>query len=479
MMSATYPDQFLYVAGRWIGAGERETRPVISPSTGEVVARLPMATDADLDDALAAAERGFAQWRRTPAYARSLIVRRIGQLIREKVELYAQVTAHDLGKPLADGRREALTAAEMFEWAAEECRRSYGREIPGRSGGQSLTARLELVGPVAAFSPWNVPAVTPARKISGALAAGCSIILKAAEETPGAAVLIAQAAEAAGLPAGVLNLVFGDPAAISRRLLDSPVTKALTFTGSTRVGRDLAARAGAGLMRMTLELGGHAPVLVFDDIDPEAVADAAVVAKFRNSGQVCTSPTRFYVHKAIYRRFADRFVDGAKALRVGDPFDPEIQMGPVANERRLETMERLTADARGRGVAVAAGGARRSDRGYYWSPTVLTDAGDECLAANEEPFGPLALLTPVASLDEALTRANRTPQALAAYAFTHDSRIQAALREELNAGTVGVNHWQASWPETPFGGRGASGLGLEGGIEGLQAFQQVKFYSVT
>jgi len=472
----TYPELALFVGGAWITEG-RGTLAVLEPASGRELGRLPMATEADVDAALAAAAEGFRLWRGVAPYERSRVVRRIGDLIREQRGLFAATIARELGKPLAEAEREADTAAEMFEWAAEEARRSYGRVIPGRTAGQQLVAHWEPVGPVAAFAPWNAPAITPARKISGALAAGCSIVIKPAEETPAAALLIARAAEAAGVPPGVLNMVFGDPAMISDRLLASPVIRALTFTGSTGVGRALAAKAGAGLKRMTLELGGHAPVLVFGDVDVEAVAQAAAAAKFRNAGQVCTSPTRFYVEADAYPRFAEAFVAATRALKVGDPFDPATQMGPLANPRRLEAMERLVADARARGAEVATGGKTVGNVGGFFAPTVLLDAPDDCLAANEEPFGPLALISPVSGVEAALARANRLPVGLAAYAFTHDARRQQQIADELEAGTIAFNHWQASWPETPFGGRGDSGFGVEGGVEGLQAFQQLKFVS--
>ena len=465
-----------YIAGRWVTTG-RDVSPVLAPTTGQTVAELALATEADIDEAIAAAALTFPLWRRTPAFSRATILRRTSELIRDRRQVFAQCIARELGKPLAEGLRETETAAELFDWAGEECRRSYGRVIPARNERQNLQAIFEPVGPVAAFSSWNAPVNTPARKISGALAAGCSIVLKAAEQTPSAAILLARAVADAGAPPGVLNVVFGDPPLISRRLLDSPAIKVLTFTGSTEVGRLLAAQAGAGLKRMTLELGGHAPVLIFGDVDIDAVATAAVTSKFRNSGQACISPTRFYVHESVYQRFVARFVELATHWRVGDPFDPATQMGPVANRGRLAAMTRLTEDARTRGVRIAAGGAQIGDTGFFWSPTVLLDAGDDCLAANEEPFGPMAVMCSFQTVEEAVTKANRLPQALAAYAFTHDARIVATLRDEVNAGTIAINHWQASWPETPFGGRGASGFGVEGGIEGLQAFQQIKFIS--
>ena len=478
-MSRSYVQPGLFVAGEWIlDAAGREALAVTNPANGQILAQLPLATASDLDAAIEAAGAAFAGWRGTPALQRSEIVRRAGALIRQRRDLIGQVIAQELGKPLQEAQREADTAAEMFEWAAEECRRSYGRIIPGRTPGQSLQAVLEPIGPVAAFAPWNAPAITPARKIAGALAAGCTLVIKAAEETPSTATLVVRAAQDAGVPAGVLNLVFGDPVMISQILLSSPVIRAMTFTGSTEVGRGLAAQAGAGLKRMTLELGGHAPVLVFEDTDIEAVAAAAVAAKYRNAGQVCTSPTRFYIQQDVYGRFVDRFAALARDLKVGDPFEPSTQMGPLANARRVEAMARLAEDAR-RKDATITGGQAIGSSGFYWAPTVFAGALDDCLAANEEPFGPIALLSPFKDLDDAVAKANRVPQALAAYAFTHDARVQAALRDQVEAGTLAFNHFQASWPETPFGGRGASGFGVEGGVEGLQAFQQIKFISAA
>lgn len=474
-MKPEYPLPGLYIAGEWIfETKSRDNIAVTNPSTGEELARLPVASAADIDRALEAAHTAFDMWKRTPALDRAIIVRRAAQIIRDRSSLISATIARELGKPLPQAVREVESAAEMFEWAAEECRRSYGRIIPARAKRQQLQAIWEPVGPIAAFSPWNAPAITPARKISGALAAGCSIILKAAEETPATAMLIVKAAQDAGLPPGVLNLVFGNPAQTSQHLLSSPTIRALTFTGSTPVGRQLASLGGSHLKRMTLELGGHAPVLVFDDCDVEAVATAAVAAKFRNAGQICTSPTRFYIQENVFARFRKRFCDLTATWRVGDPFDPQTQMGPVATPRRLEAMQRFTDDAHARNLPVI-GGQRLAREGTFFAPTTFMDEADQSLAANEEPFGPIAILQAFKTVDEVLERANRLPQALAAYAFSHDARIHAVLRDELHAGTIAINQWQASWPETPFGGYGDSGFGVEGGVEGLQAFQQIKF----
>lgn len=389
--------------------------------------------------------------------------------------LAARVITAEMGKTIAESRREADNAAEMFEWAGEEARRSYGRVIPPRTPGLRQLATWEPVGPVAAFSGWNAAAVTPSRKISGALAAGCSVVIKPSEEAPGAALLLAGALEAAGLPPGVVNVVFGEPSAVAEHLVGSERIRHVTFTGATVVGKHLAALAARTLKRTVLELGGHAPVVVFGDVDPEEVATTAVAAKYRNAGQVCTSPTRFYVHESIYDRFVARFAEVARAWPVGDPFDERVRMGPLANPRRLAAMEALTADARRHGVRIPVGGERIGGRGWFWRPTLLANVDPRCLAANVEPFGPLAMTTPFRTFDEAVAAANRLPYGLAAYAFTRDAKTAVAIAEAIESGNVVVNHWSVALAETPFGGVRDSGLGTEGGIEGVQAFQKLKY----
>ncbi|GGC55374.1 NAD-dependent succinate-semialdehyde dehydrogenase [Chelatococcus reniformis] len=477
MPAAAYPALALFIAGRFVAAGGRATTPVLNPATEAVLGALPHATADDLAAAMAAGADGFRLWRGTSPLERGRVLRRAADLMREQAEAIATLITLELGKPLGEARVEVETAAGLFEWNAEEGRRAYGRVIPARQSGIRQLALREPLGPIAAFAPWNAPAITPARKISSALAAGCSVIIKPAEETPATALAMARILHEAGLPPGVLSVVFGNPAFISETLLASPIIRGVTFTGSTAVGRQLAAQAALGLKPMTMELGGHAPVLVFGDVDAEATARAAAAAKFRNAGQICTSPTRFYVHRSIYDRFADAFAAAAASITVGDGFDPATRMGPLATSRRIDAMDRLVADARARGVTIAAGGKRRGNHGFFYAPTVLRDAPDDCLAANEEPFGPLALLKPFDDVDEALALANRLPVGLAAYAMTHDSRLAERAAAGIDAGNVVLNHWQASLPETPFGGVRDSGMGREGGIEGLEAFQQVKYVS--
>lgn len=472
-----YPELNLLIGGRAVPAGNRPGLEVIDPATLAVLGRVPVAAPDDIDEALEAARRSFPGWHDTPPLERAAILRRAASLMRERTPLLAWLITRELGKPLAESEKEVATAAEMFEWAAEEARRTYGRLIPGRVGGIRQMAVPEPVGPVAAFSGWNAPAITPSRKIAGALAAGCSIVIKPSEETPAIALEIGRALADAGLPAGVLNMLFGDPGEISKRLIASPVIRMVTFTGSTSIGRELAVMAAAGLKRATLELGGHAPVLVFDDADPEAAADALLAAKLRNAGQICTSPTRMFVQQGVYERFVPRLAERARSWRVGNGLEAGVQMGPLANPRRLAAMETMVADAVKHGAQLAAGGTRLDLPGWFWAPTVLRDVGPDCLAANTEPFGPLALVQPFRETDEALALANRLPFGLASYVFTRDAATARLASERIESGVVCINHCQASLPETPFGGFKDSGLGKEGGVEGLQEFMQIKYVS--
>lgn len=467
----------LFIGGEWRTGEGRDRQSVLNPATGAELGELPHAEEADLDEALASSGRGHEQWRKVSPLDRGRILLKAASLIRERSEQIAGLITLELGKPIAESRVEVETAAGIFDWNAEEGRRAYGRVIPSRSRSIQQIAVREPLGPIAAFAPWNAPAITPARKISSALAAGCSVIIKPAEETPATALAIAEAVADAGLPAGVLNVVFGDPALVSRKLLESPITRGLTFTGSTQLGKQLGALAVQTMKKMTLELGGHAPVLVFGDVDPEAAAASAVAAKFRNSGQVCTSPTRFFVHESIHDRFAAKLSELADKIIVGDGFHAATMMGPLAHARRVESIERFVEDARARNIAVSAGGERCGNQGFFYRPTVLSNADDDCMASNIEPFGPLATTAPFSGMDDAIRLANRLPFGLASYVMTHDMRNASAVSEAIQSGNVVVNHWQASLPETPFGGYKDSGIGSEGGIEGLQEFQTVKYIS--
>ncbi|CAM3916841.1 Succinate-semialdehyde dehydrogenase/glutarate-semialdehyde dehydrogenase [Bordetella tumbae] len=463
-----------FIAGEFRPGKSNKLIQGVNPTTGEALEAFPYATATDVEEAIQAATGAFKSWRKTSALERSSLLRRVAALMTERTETFAEQISLELGKPIGEARKEVVTASEMFEWSAEEARRLYGRTIPARTAGTTQTVMLEPIGPVAAFSGWNAPAITPARKISGALAAGCTVVLKPSEETAGVALLIAQSIQDAGIPAGVVNMVFGDPIEIADLLCASPNIAMLTFTGATSVGKELGTKAAKTLKRATLELGGHAPVIVCADVDIDRVVKSAVATKYRNSGQFCVCPTRFLVDEAIFPEFCEKFVNAAAALKVGDPLDPSTQMGPLKNQRRLDSIERLVDDASARGFKIATGGQRIGTTGFYYQPTVILRPGIESDVANIEPFGPVALLSSFKHLDEAISEANRLPFGLAAYAFTNHLGTAHRLANEIESGSVCINEWQASLPETPFGGHKDSGLGSEGGIEGLREFIRVK-----
>ncbi|MBR0967075.1 NAD-dependent succinate-semialdehyde dehydrogenase [Bradyrhizobium diazoefficiens] len=466
----TYPDIELYVDGGWRRASGT---PIINPADESVLGTVPHASQSDLDDALDAATRGFLVWRKTAPNARAQIILRAAALIRTRIDEMATAMVLEQGKPLDQARLEILRGCDIIEWDATEGMRIYGRVIPAGPQLQHTVYR-QPIGPVAAFSPWNFPMSSPARKVAGALSSGCSIILKASEETPAGALQLVRAFHDAGLPPGVLNLVFGDPAEISNYLVPHPTIRLITFTGSVPVGKHLAAMAGHHMKPAIMELGGHGPVIVCDDADPVATAAASVVTKSRNAGQVCVAPTRFFVQEKHYEIFAKSFAEGAAKLKIGNGMDPSTQLGPLANVRRVEAMERLVSDAKDRGARVLAGGQRIGNRGYYYPLTVLADVPDDALAMNEEPFGPLALVNPVRDLDEAIARANALPFGLAAYAFTNSADNVQRISNDLETGNLSINHFVASTAETPFGGMKDSGYGREGGTEGLACYTVTK-----
>jgi succinate-semialdehyde dehydrogenase/glutarate-semialdehyde dehydrogenase len=471
----SYPALHLVIDGEFLGSDGRKSEPVFNPATGRPLGDLPHASEADLNRALAAAERAFEGWRKTAPQERGRILKRGAELIRERLDAIALIMTLEQGKPLAEAKGEVAYSANVIEWYAEEGRRAYGRVIPAGTPGLRQLVVMEPVGPAAAFTPWNFPGLTPARKIGGALAAGCSLILKAAEETPGVALELVRALHDAGLPPGVLNLVFGDPAQVSSQLIASPTVRKVSFTGSVGVGKHLGRLCVDGMKRMTLELGGHAPVLVFDDVDTDAVAATLAAGKFRNAGQVCIAPTRFYVHEAVAERFTDRFVAATEALVVGDGAQAGTTMGPLANPRRVEAMERFVEDAHARGGDIRTGGKRRGNEGWFFEPTVVTGLPDDARLMTDEPFGPMAPITPFKTFDEVVARANSLPFGLAAYAFTGSVKTATAIGDGLKAGMVGINTLAISAPETPFGGVRDSGYGQEGGIEGMQAYLDVKY----
>ena len=476
---ATYPEPALFIDGEFLGAQGRRTQPIINPATEEVLGQLPHATPADLDRALAAAQRSWGEWRALLPVQRAKILRKAADLMRSRAEEIARIATTEMGKSIHETRIELQASAEVFDWYADEGRRAYGRVLPQRLPGQRMTIVKEPVGPVAAFAPWNFPLGNPARKIGAALAAGCTCILKPAEESAGSALAVARALHEAGVPKGVLAIVFGVPHEISTHLIASPIIRKVSFTGSIPVGKQLVKLAADGMKRTTMELGGHAPVIVFDDVDVEKVLDACVTAKYRNAGQVCVSPTRFYVHESIYTKFRDGFAARAKALPVGDGLDEANRMGPLAHARRLAPVQGMIDEALTHGAKLLAGGKRIARKGFFFEPTVLADIPNSARVMNEEPFGPIALLNPFRDLDGVMTEANRLPFGLAAFGFTNDSRRVNLLGERIEAGMIGLNSFQISMPESPIGGVKESGPGSEEGIEGLEACMVTKFISVS
>lgn len=465
----------LLIDGRWISVGRKESGAVLDPSTGQEIGRVPFADREDIDRALDAAQSAFSSWRRTSAYDRAVLLRKAAGLLRERADGIARRISLEQGKPIGEASWEVFATADILEWTGEEGRRAYGTVIPPRLGNVEQMVLREPIGPAAAFSPWNGPAFMFGRKVAEALAAGCTCVIKPAEETPGGSLEVARALVDAGVPAGVLNVIFGVPAEISTRLISSPIIRKVSFTGSVDVGRQLGRLAGEHLKRITLELGGHAPVLIFDDVDIASVAEQTVAAKFVNAGQICASPTRLLVHEKVYERFVDELARRAAALRLGAGLDPQTQMGPLANARRLTAMERIVADARAKGATIVTGGRRRGVEGFFYEPTVLTNVTLDCEIMNKEPFGPLAAIAPFRDLEHALEEANRLPYALAAYAFSRSREVMDAVTSALDCGVLGLNTYAINVPETPFGGRKDSGYGSEGGADGVAAYLISKY----
>jgi succinate-semialdehyde dehydrogenase/glutarate-semialdehyde dehydrogenase len=467
----------LYIDGKWTPAAKGGTREVIDPATEEVLGHIPVAEAADLDAALAAAKRGFEAWRKRSPWERSQVLRRTADLLRSRAEEIARIMSAESGKTLGESRAEMGGAADQFDWYADETRRIYGHTIEGRTPDVRMLVRWEPVGVAAAFTAWNFPAVLPARKIAAALGAGCSIIIKPAEETPGSCMALAQALHDAGLPAGALGVVTGEPAVISEHLIRSPIVRKVSLTGSVPVGKRLLALAAEGVKRVSMELGGHAPVLVFEDADVERAAATCAGAKFRNCGQVCISPSRFYVHERVYDRFSEAVAKLTRALKIGPGLEEASQVGPMANKRGLARAEALIADARERGARVLAGGGRPQgmDRGYFFEPTVLADVPDAARIMIDEPFAPIAPLTRFSTFDEAVARANASPVGLAGYVFSSSLKTATLASEALEVGMVGVNEMILASAEMPFGGIKESGMGREGGALGVREYLDAKF----
>lgn len=466
----------LFIDGEWRsggGAGEQ----VINPATELSIADLPHANEADLDEAVGAAVDGFKTWSAMSPFERCAIMRKGMEIVRARADAIAETLTLEEGKAFGEAKGEVLVSADIIDWYADEGCRTYGRVIPSRQAGVSQFVKREPVGVCAAFTPWNFPALTPARKIGGALGSGCSLILKPSEETPGTVIAFARALDEAGLPRGVLNIVFGAPADVSGYLIPREEVRKVSFTGSTAVGKHLAQMAAAGMKPVTMELGGHAPVIVCDDVDVAKAAKMSVASKYRNAGQVCISPTRFFVHDKVYGAFVDAFTELAAATTVGYGMEKGVRMGPLANERRVEAIDAFVKDAVEHGADLKTGGERIGNQGYFYAPTVLADVSREARIMNEEPFGPIAPMQRFTDLDEVLAEANRLEYGLAAYAFTADASRAGKIADQLESGMVGVNSFNISLPETPFGGVKGSGYGREGGVEGLESYLTVKFVS--
>lgn len=470
-----YQKLALYIDGKFIEAEGRKTQEVINPSNREVLGHLPHATDEDLQSALLSAERAFASWKKSSPTERSTILRKVAQLTRDRAPEIARNMTLDQGKPLSESLGELISCADHADWHAEECRRIYGRVITPRNPNVRQFVLREPIGVCVAFTPWNFPYNQAIRKVAAAVGAGCTLVLKGPEDSPSAVMAIAQMFHDAGLPPGVLNLVWGDPPKISDYLIRSPITRKVSFTGSVPVGKQLASLAGAHMKRVTMELGGHSPVLVFDDADVERAAHMLAKFKIRNAGQVCVSPTRFYVQKKAYDKFLAAFTDTLSKIKVGDGLSEGVEMGPLAHERRVPAMGRFVEDARNRGGKVLLGGEPISGQGFFFPPTVITDLPDDSMLMTQEPFGPVAPVVSFDSIDEVITRANSLPFGLSSYVFTNSLQTATRVSNELEAGMVNINHFGSALPETPFGGIKDSGIGSEGGSETFDGYLVTKF----
>ena len=470
-----YPQLSLYIDGQFISGGGRKEQDIVNPATNQVIGKLPHATREDLDLALTSAQRAFESWRKTSPMERSKILRKVAELARERAQVIGHGITMDQGKPLAESVGEVMATSEHAEWHAEECRRIYGRVIPARVEGVRQMVLREPVGVCAAFSPWNFPFNQAIRKMTAALATGCTVIVKGPEDTPSAVVALAQLFHDAGLPPGCLNLVWGVPAEVSHHLMHSPIVRKISFTGSVGVGKQLAAMAGSLMKRSTMELGGHAPVIVCDDADIEAAVAQQVAHKFRNAGQVCISPTRYYVQEGVYEKFVEAFVARTNKLKVGDGMDKDTRMGPLAQARRVAAVSRFIDDAQERGATLLTGGKPLEGAGNFFAPTVLTDLADNSLMMTEEPFGPVAGIVRFKDLGDAIKRANSLPFGLAAYGYTTSTRNANAIANGIESGMISINHLGMALAETPFGGIKDSGFGSEGGTESFDGYLNTKF----
>lgn len=473
-------ENLMYIDGEWTPASDGAKIDIINPANEEKIGTVPVATVEDLDRALESSEKAWLSWREVDVWTRSEKIRRVSEIIKGRIDEIAAILTEEQGKPTAEAKGEVNAAAEQFDWYADEARRIYGRVIDGHSKEHRLLVIREPIGPVAAFSPWNFPALLSSRKIAPAIACGCSIVVKPAVEAPGTALMMAQAVHDAGIPAGVLNMVTGKSSMISDHLIKSDVIRKVTLTGSVPIGQEILRLSAEGIKVVTMELGGHSPVLVFEDTDIDKAAELCARTRYRNNGQVCIAASRFYVQESVADKFIDRFVEVTKSLVVGDGRDPKTDVGPIANKRRLDATERLVTDAVDKGAVVRCGGKRPDgfDRGFYYEPTVLTGVNDSMAIMTEEPFCPVAPISTFTDIEDALTKANATEFGLAAYIFTKDMKTMFQAAEGIDSGMVGVNTLLLAAPEIPFGGIKKSGFGREGGSEGVEAYTVTKYLNI-
>lgn len=470
----------LYIKGKWIRRTKGRMLTITNPATESKLYSIPYARKQDIDNALIAAEEGFAEWRKTDPWSRCQTIRRIAGLIRKRRKIIACAMTEEQGKPVAESLGEVDGAADFFDWQADEARRIYGRTIKGHTSTQRIQVNYQPIGVVAAFSPWNFPCLLSARKIAPALAAGCSMIIKPAKEAPRPTFALAQACEDAGVPPGVVNVLCGDSSFISKQLIASDSIRKVSFTGSVPIGEEIYRLCAAGIKTISLELGGHGPVLVFDDVDAKETAKACVFGKFRNNGQVCISPSRFFVQETIYNSFIEHFVEQTKKLKIGNGLNKKTDLGPLANKRRLKAVQDFINDAREKGARVLCGGKRskKFSKGYYFEPTVLTDVHDKMTIMSCEPFSPVAPITPFSTLEDGLAQANKTEYGLAGYLFTRDLKTAHIASEGLEVGMVGVNTFKIAAADIPFGGIKKSGIGREGGSEGIREYLTTRYVSI-
>ena len=479
MSDVNYPQVRLLIGGQWTEGTSGKSQDILNPATGLSIGKVPHASTADLDAALDAAQKGFDIWRRTSPFDRYKTMRKVADIMRQRAPDIAKIMSLEQGKPVAEALGETMLAGDLIDWFGEEARRAYGRIVPPRMGNVSQLVIKEPVGPVAAFTPWNFPINQAVRKVSAALAAGCSIIVKGPEDTPASCMELFRAFVDGGVPDGVVNLVFGVPSEVSEYLIPHPIIRKISFTGSTVVGKHLAALAGQHMKRVTMELGGHAPAIVFDDADVKSAVSILAANKFRNAGQVCVAPTRFLIQDGVYDSFLEQFTETVKAIKVGPGIDPDSRMGALVSGRRVDAMEGFVADAVQRGAKIETGGKRIGNEGFFFEPTVLTNVPRDARIMNEEPFGPLAPITRFSTYEEVVKEANRLPYGLAAYAYTRSGKVAASLGQDIESGMVSITHHGLALPEVPFGGTKDSGYGSEGGLEAIEGYLNTKFVTTA